>query len=64
MLFQAQYYEKLRDGEFLTDCEREVLRWGKNAKNVSMPRRFTDSVHVYKMATALECLVRIILFQP
>ena len=56
---QGVIYETLRGGEFLTDAEQEVLRWGKNA-NVKVPKRFHQSgIHgqIYKEATAIECLV-------
>lgn len=52
----------LHAGDFLTDEERDVLRWGGNAK-VTVPQRFSKSgAHAvtYKRATALECLVRAI----
>ncbi len=39
----------------LTEEERDVLRWGRNASAVSPPKG-TDS-KVYKKATALEVLV-------
>lgn len=56
---QEVYYGVLHAGDFLTDEERDVLRWGGNAK-VTVPQRFSKSgAHAvtYKRATALECLV-------
>lgn len=36
---QAVFAERLEAGGFLSDDEKEVLRWGRNAK-VTMPKRF------------------------
>ena len=46
----------LLSSPLLTADEREVLRWGHNAKVVA-PKRLKH-VDTYKRATALECLVR------
>ena len=57
---QAIIYEILQSGQFLTGAEREILRWGHNAK-VVVPKRFHASgkhINIYKQATAVECLVR------
>lgn len=57
---QEVYYGVLHAGDFLTDEEQDVLRWGGNAK-VTVPPRFSKSgshAVTYKHATALECLVR------
>lgn len=54
-------YEVLTSGQFLTQEERDVLAWGKNAK-VTVPKRFKEvgkNSGIYKCATAVECLVRI-----
>lgn len=56
---QEVYYGVLHAGDFLTAEERDVLRWGGNAK-VTVPPRFSKSgshAVTYKRATALECLV-------
>ncbi len=56
----------LHAGDFLTDEERDVLRWGGNAK-VTVPPRFSKSGShgvTYKRATALECLVSTISSRP
>ena len=52
-------YELLRAGAYLTDDERDVLRWGRNAK-VTVPKRFGSAgphADKYRAATAVECLV-------
>ena len=56
---QEIYFGVLVAGDFLTDEERDVLRWGGNAK-VTTPARFSKSGshgRTYMRATALECLV-------
>lgn len=56
---QEVYYGVLHAGDFLTAEERDVLRWGGNAK-VTVPPRFSKSgshAKTYMRATALECLV-------
>jgi 23S rRNA maturation mini-RNase III len=57
-MLQEMYYELLSATPFLTNDERDVLRWGRNAK-VSVPKRFTavKNGEVYRKATAIECLV-------
>ena len=58
---QETYYELLLAGQFISEEEREVLRWGRNAK-VTVPQRFKASGkhgETYKHATAVECLVRL-----
>ncbi|CAL8461802.1 g1333 [Coccomyxa elongata] len=55
---QETYYQLLLSGEFITEKERDVLRWGRNAK-VNIPPRFKASgkhAETYKHATAMECL--------
>ena len=54
---QEVYYGVLLGGDFLTVVERDVLRWGGNAKTAT-PARFQTGSRTYKHATALECLVR------
>ena len=47
-------------GVFLTQEERDVLRWGRNATGTS-PKRLSQgafSKEIYRSATAIECLVR------
>jgi 23S rRNA maturation mini-RNase III len=58
VISQEMYYELLSATPFLTNDERDVLRWGRNAK-VSVPKRFTavKNGEVYRKATAIECLV-------
>jgi len=57
------YYGVLAAGDFLTTDERDVLRWGGNAKTVT-PARFQAGSRTYKHATALETLVRLIRHSP
>lgn len=57
---QETYYRLLLSGEFITAEERDILRWGRNAK-VNIPARFKANgkhAETYKHATAMECLVR------
>mmetsp|Transcript_20166 Transcript_20166/g.60839 ORF Transcript_20166/g.60839 Transcript_20166/m.60839 type:complete len:236 (+) Transcript_20166:132-839(+) len=56
---QEVYYGVLVGGDFLTDQERDILRWGQNGK-IKTPTRFQRSSvsgKVYVRATALECLI-------
>lgn len=56
---QERYLEQLLAGPILSDEEKDVIRWGNNAK-ISTPKRFSKSgTHgkTYRAATALECLV-------
>ena len=58
-LLQERYLEQLLAGPVLTDEERDVIRWGSNAK-ITIPKRFSKSgTHAksYRAATAIECLV-------
>ncbi|CAG9460060.1 unnamed protein product [Pedinophyceae sp. YPF-701] len=50
---QARLCEELDRGTWLSDAEREVLAWGRNA-NVKPPRNL--SAKEYKDATAVEVL--------
>lgn len=55
---QEKLYTQLLGGSFLTDIERDVLRWGKNATGVT-PKRLNDTGlnrATYRAATAIECL--------
>lgn len=55
---QEQLYKQLLDSGFLTDAERDVLRWGRNATGVT-PKRLADTGlkrETYRAATAMECL--------
>ena len=58
---QAAAVEQLTAGAFLTDAERDVLRWGKNAKVRAIPKRLTGggeaTAGLYRAATSLEVLV-------
>lgn len=55
---QSLHSMALFSGSFLTESERNVLQWGKNAK-VKYPSRFSGGGQkTYRNATALECLVR------
>ena len=59
-VLQAVLYEVLVSGPLLSDDEREVLRWGHNARvGQNAPKRLTQGkqLDTYKKATALECLV-------
>lgn len=59
VFLQERYYELLLSGQFINEEEREILRWGRNAK-VNVPTRFKASgkhAETYKHATAVECLV-------
>ena len=60
LLLQERYLEQLLATPLLTDHEREIIKWGKNAK-ITIPKRLSRSgAHTitYRNATALECLVR------
>lgn len=58
LFIQAEVYEQLQVDKFLTDEERDVLRWGRNANKTSSPKRSsTLTMQDYRKATALECLV-------
>jgi len=53
-------YEVLVSGPLLSEDEREVLRWGHNARvGQNTPKRLMQGkqLDIYKKATALECLV-------
>ena len=59
--WQAVLYEVLVSGPLLSEDEREVLRWGHNARvGQNAPKRLNQGkqLDTYKKATALECLVR------
>ena len=59
LLLQERHLEQLLAGPVLSDEERDVIRWGNNAK-ISIPRRFGKSgthAKTYRAATAMECLV-------
>ena len=59
LLLQERYLEQLLATPLLTDHEREIIKWGKNAK-ITIPKRLSRSgAHTitYRNATALECLV-------
>lgn len=56
---QAEAYKLLLGGDFLTETEQDVLRWGRNATGTS-PKRMSQnalSKEIYRSATAVECLV-------
>ena len=56
---QAAALDTLLAGPLLTDEERDVVRWGKNAR-VSVPKRFAGAgphAATYRSATAAEALV-------
>lgn len=52
--FQEAMYDTLIAGDLLTDEERDILRWGRNATG-TMPNR-SISRDSYRAATAIECL--------
>lgn len=56
---QSEAFSKLVDSGILTEEERSVLRWGKNASGTLPKRLSSDRVQrsVYREATAVECLV-------
>ena len=59
LLLQERHLEQLLAGPVLSDEERDVIRWGNNAK-ISIPKRFGKSgthAKTYRAATAMECLV-------
>lgn len=59
LLPQERHLEQLLAGPVLSDEEKDVIRWGNNAK-ISIPRRFGKSgshAKTYRAATAMECLV-------
>ena len=56
---QAKAVKFLIEEDFLSDSEREILRWGRNASG-TLPKRLASSNltrEIYRGATALECLV-------
>eukprot|EP00884_Botryococcus_braunii_P019233 jgi/Botrbrau1/5994/Bobra.104_1s0024.1 len=55
---QELYYELLTASDWLREEERDILRWGRNAKVKSVPKRLVaaKSGEAYRKATALECL--------
>lgn len=58
-LKQEVYLEQLMAGPFFSAEERDVVRWGTNAK-ITIPKRFSQSgkhAQTYRAATAIECLV-------
>lgn len=58
LFIQAEVYNQLCVDGFLTDEEKDVLRWGRNAKKASSTKRAaTLAIQDYKKATAFECLV-------
>lgn len=59
LVCQEVYYEVLIAGTWLSEEERDVLRWGRNAKVKSVPKRLVaaKSGEAYRKATAMECLV-------
>ena len=57
---QGIHYDFLKAGDFLTEEELDVLRWGHSAK-VTVPKRFSPNgahTDTYRKSTAIECLVR------
>lgn len=59
MIMQARYLEQLLAGPVLSEEEKGVVQWGKNAK-ITIPRRFGSNgphAKTYRAATAIECLV-------
>ncbi|GMH43306.1 hypothetical protein BSKO_11228 [Bryopsis sp. KO-2023] len=56
---QSECFDRLHEGSFITETEREILRWGKNTKKASMPKRLKGalSVEIYRQSTAIECLI-------
>lgn len=55
---QEKLHDQLLGSGFLTDAERDVLRWGRNATGVT-PKRLSDTGlkrETYRAATAIECL--------
>lgn len=58
-LLQERYLEQLMAGPVLSAEEKDVIRWGNNAK-ITIPKRFSQSgkhAQTYRAATAIECLV-------
>ena len=59
---QSKLHDALKGGTFLTEEEKTILRWGRNATG-TLPKRHKQSEltkEVYRNATAIECLVRIL----
>jgi 23S rRNA maturation mini-RNase III len=55
---QAALYLQLTADNFLSDEERDVLRWGRNATGTTPPRLSGGGgKETYRAATAMECLV-------
>jgi len=50
---QAAILESIE--HILTDEEKRIVKWGRNAKSVSIPKNATKKD--YQMATAFECLL-------
>ena len=60
---QAESFRALEGGTFLTQDEKDVLRWGRNATGTS-PKRLSQggmTREIYRAATAIECLVSVFL---
>lgn len=51
---QRKHLERLLDNEFLNDEEKEILKWGRNAKGAKT--KHADIV-TYRLATGLETLI-------
>lgn len=58
MCLQSLQLEALLAGSFLTESERDILKWGKNAKIGHQGRFPGEKRTMHKNARALECLVR------
>ncbi len=54
---QAAVVGALIQGGHLTDAERAVVKWGRNAQTGKVPERLRANGGVYRDATSLEVLV-------
>ncbi|KAA6420585.1 MAG: RNA binding, partial [Trebouxia sp. A1-2] len=60
---QERYLEQLMAGPVLSAEEKDVIRWGNNAK-ITIPKRFSQSgkhAQTYRAATAIECLIAMVI---
>ena len=47
----------LADGGYLSDSERAIVKWGRNAQTGKVPERLRANGGVYRDATSLEVLI-------
>ena len=54
---QAAVVHALADGGYLSDSERAIVKWGRNAQTGKVPERLRANGGVYRDATSLEVLI-------